>query len=72
MIDLLLPLQEPYRLIESFFILCGFWFNGILAEMIYYEIRYKLGDERYDYRMNKITKEEWQKLLSTRNKGIQK
>lgn len=66
MIDFLLPLQEPIRLIQSFFILCGFWMDGIFLEMIYYQLRYGLGDERFDYRMNKINEEDWKELVSAR------
>jgi hypothetical protein len=38
--NLLLPLQEPYRIIESSFIIAGMWLDAKLLWMLIYEIKY--------------------------------
>jgi hypothetical protein len=46
--NLLLPLQEPIRLFNSFVILCMCWYYNILFHMIKYQIKYG-GDAGEDY-----------------------
>lgn len=43
MIDLLSPLQEPFRLFKSFWVLCGIWVLYFLYQMCYYEWKFGKG-----------------------------
>jgi len=47
MIDLLLPLSEPYRLIQAFFIICGLYADSKLFWMVIYEYKNKDDGEKY-------------------------
>ena len=42
-------LQEPIRLWYAFWVLCGFYMLNFLTDMIYYEIKYKMGEEFLNY-----------------------
>jgi len=61
---LLLPLQEPYRLIQGCFIFAGLWADMRLLKMVIYEWKNKGGGEKY-LRYGS-------KAISSRNKGIKK
>ena len=40
MLDLMLPIQEPFRIIQAVFIIAGLWVDAKLLWMLIYEIRY--------------------------------
>jgi hypothetical protein len=48
MIDLLLPIADPYRIIESIGIISGLWLDSKFLWMIIYQIRYS-GNSGEDY-----------------------
>ena len=47
MLNLLLPLTEPYRLIDAFFIFCGLYADSKLFWMIIYEYKKEGDGEKY-------------------------
>ena len=43
MLDLMLPIQEPFRIIQAIFIFGGLWVDSKLLWLLIYEIRYYKG-----------------------------
>lgn len=44
-VDDTIILKEPFRLLEAFLIMCGFYMLNYLTDAIYYEVKYWMGDE---------------------------
>lgn len=65
--NMLLPIQEPFRLFQAFWILLGLYMLKYLYLMLYYEYRYKLGEQFIDYGEECV-----KKMVSTRNIGIKR
>lgn len=49
--NMLLPLQEPFRLFEAFWIMAGLYMLLYLMKAIDYEIKYGLGEEFFQNRI---------------------
>jgi hypothetical protein len=51
MIDLLLPIENPYRVIESIGIISGLWLDSKFLWMILYQLKYSYnaGDDYWKY-----------------------
>lgn len=47
MIDFTLPLKEPFRLWQSFWIILGLWMLNYLFHIVLYEWRYGIGGGDY-------------------------
>ena len=72
MINLLSPIQEPIRIIQSFGIIIGFWVCAKLLLMIKYEIKYyrDAGEDYINYGKEYVILQN--KIRSNGNKGIKK
>ena len=48
-VDDTIILQEPFRLVQAFFIMCGFYLLNYLTDAIYYEVKYGMGEDFFNY-----------------------